>query len=118
MQQIFFACQNLSNPHSIKQPRDTHSVWNTHRLRHAIAICAIYSIFIRKGGFFTETVFQVASETYAEKTARLLDRSRIRYRMQKTTGPQGCTAKFTVILAPEQVFPLLRTHRIPFRTDL
>lgn len=63
-----------------------------------------------------DTQFVVASETYAEKTRRLLDRYRYRYRLTKTTGASGCTYRFKVSGASEPIFALLSTHGIPFET--
>lgn len=65
-----------------------------------------------------KAVFRITSETYTEKTTRLLAQNHIRYRMQKTTGAEGCTAKFTADVNSERVFSLLRANRIPFRSDI
>lgn len=64
-----------------------------------------------------ETTFRIASETYAEKTRRLLTRQQIPFRVQRTTTPQGCAAKFHVSASPEYLAVLLRTHQIPFHMD-
>ncbi len=61
-----------------------------------------------------ETVFTVNSETYAEKTRRLLQRSRIRFRVVRTTTSQGCTAKFFVMGDAAPIFSLLQANRIPY----
>lgn len=63
-----------------------------------------------------DTQFVVASETYAEKTRRLLERYRYRFRMTKTTGASGCTYRFKVSGASESIFALLAAHGIPYET--
>lgn len=65
-----------------------------------------------------KTVFRIASETYTEKAKRILAQNHIPYRMQKVTGAEGCTAKFTADAGSERVFSLLRSNGIQFRSDI
>lgn len=61
-----------------------------------------------------ETVFHIRSETYAEKTRRLLSRQQIPYHVQRKTSAEGCTALFRSSIPSERIYPLLRANRIPF----
>ncbi len=63
-----------------------------------------------------ETVFLVPTETYAEKTKRLLAQYRLPYHMQRVTAAEGCTARFVVRHSPDVVLSLLRGSRIPYRS--
>ena len=60
-----------------------------------------------------DTQFLISSETYAEKTKRVLERAHIRWRVQRFTAPEGCTFRFTVPAPPAVVYPLLQAARIP-----
>jgi len=59
--------------------------------------------------------FTVRSETYAEKTRRLLERYRYRWQMQKTTSREGCSYHFTVAADADQLAALLQANRIPYQ---
>ncbi len=61
------------------------------------------------------THFLVRSETYAEKTRRLLERRRFHFRMQKTTANEGCAYHFAVAAPAAQIGELLNAHGIPYR---
>ena len=60
-----------------------------------------------------ETQFMIPSETYAEKTKRVLERAKIRWRAQRFTAPDGCSYRFTAFAPPAAVYPLLRAAGIP-----
>lgn len=62
-----------------------------------------------------ETYFTVGSETYAEKTNRLLNRYRYPYRVTKVTGASGCAYRFRVSAPADDVFSLLTAHGIPYQ---
>lgn len=59
--------------------------------------------------------FLVRSETYAEKTRRLLERYRYHFGMQKTTSREGCVYHFTVAGDADQIAALLNAARIPYQ---
>ena len=63
-----------------------------------------------------ETHFVVQSETYAEKTKRLLSRYRFRFLVRKVTAAAGCSYQFTVAAEPAAVFALLSAQRVPYQT--
>lgn len=60
--------------------------------------------------------FTVRSETYAEKTRRLLERYRYHYQMQKITSREGCNYHFSVAADADQLSALLNANRIPYQT--
>ena len=62
-----------------------------------------------------DTHFVVQSETYAEKTKRLLTRYRFRFQVRKVTAAAGCSYHFTVAEAPAAVFALLNEQQIPYQ---
>lgn len=62
-----------------------------------------------------DTHFRIASETYAEKAQRLLERYRFHVRVRKVTGPGGCAYQFAVSAPPDTVFAFLETHGIPYQ---
>ncbi|MBR5405180.1 MAG: hypothetical protein IK107_02705 [Oscillospiraceae bacterium] len=63
-----------------------------------------------------QTQFTVRSETYAEKTRRLLERYRYHFGMQKTTGRDGCTYRFTVAVQDtDELAALLQAAGIPYQ---
>lgn len=61
-----------------------------------------------------DTHFTIPTETFAEKTKRVLERSRIRWRMQRFTAPEGCAFRFTAFAPPAAVYPLLTGAGIPY----
>lgn len=62
-----------------------------------------------------ETQFDVPTETYAEKAKLLLARAGIRWSMQRVTGKNGCSFRFTAGADAPYVTGLLTRGRIPYR---
>ena len=62
-----------------------------------------------------DTHFRIASETYAEKAQRLLERYRFHFRMFRVTAPGGCMYRFAVSAPAEQVYAFLDKHGIPYQ---
>lgn len=62
-----------------------------------------------------ETYFVVRTQTYAEKAQHLLNRYRYPYRVTRFTGTDGCTYRFRVSAAQQDIFDLLSAYGIPFQ---